>query len=191
MTCSREFTRRRVRSISAAMSSQLFSISAKRIKSGISSLREMTASSSSKEVNAKPYGKISPLSGLLLTVENTGTSTLIMFLVPTSTPVCCWEDISEESSDFLLMTAPALTKWAVHSAKAASTLLRRRLFSCTNSMNCRISSSRLSLSILWPRLAVMSCFFSLLICIRVGLTFIISIVTPLLICRSIYPAYRP
>ena len=69
------------------------------------------------------------------------------------------------------MTADAAAKAVLARVRPSSTFRRRVRFSRTTSMNCFISSSRLSLRSLWPRLAVRSRPLSRVSSMRVGFTF--------------------
>ena len=70
------------------------------------------------------------------------------------------------------MAARAITKFWLAAPMPRSTFSRRALFTRTSSKNCRISSSRLSLSSLCPRTAVANFFFCLVSSIRVGFTWV-------------------
>src|SRR5699024_10453938 len=79
------------------------------------------------------------------------------------------------------MRAEATVKEAWARMSPSSTRRRKARFSRTTSMNCFISSSRLSFSSLWPRWAVFNRPFSRVSSIRVGLMVVEGIQIPPLI----------
>ena len=105
-----------------------------------------------------------------------------------SSSTLCLGYISACSMAAPLMRAEATVKEPCTRISSSSTWLRRARTSRTVSRNCFISSSRLSLSSLWPRWAVFSLRFKRVSSIRVGLTTVAAIVYPSFLGRylSIY-----
>ena len=80
------------------------------------------------------------------------------------------------------ITLDATVMARLASSMPASTLARSALFSRTMRKNCRISSSRLSLSSRWPRTAVRSRPLSRVSSIRVGLIVLLAMSAPPYAC---------
>ena len=169
ITYSRAFTRRRVFSISSASMSQVFSISARRTIFGRSSARVAMAPSSWLLVSAKPYACTVSCRELSSTVM-VGTCTERMFFLPSSSLACRAGYSTASSSAWGSITARARAKFPSAWDSSASTSLRSCWFSRMIRINCRTISSRLSLSSLWPRLAVTRRFLMRVSSIRVGFT---------------------
>ena len=87
----------------------------------------------------------------------------------------CLGYISACSMDWALISAEATVKEPWTRIRSCSTWARRARSSRTVSKNCFISSSRLSLSSLWPRWAVLSLPLSRVSSIRVGFTTVFAI----------------
>ena len=83
------------------------------------------------------------------------------------------------------MRAEATVKEPWARISPSSTLFRRARFSRTTSMNCFMSSSRLSLSSLWPRMEVLSRVFSRVSSCRVGFTLIAGMDYPSSPCATV------
>lgn len=110
--------------------------------------------------------------------SNTGILTLITLRVSASTSTSCLGAIMATLVVSSSMLARASAKFLLAAEMPASTRSRNALFSRTISKNWRMSSSRLSLSSLWPRMAVTSFFFKRVSSIRVGLTCVEAISSP-------------
>ena len=101
---------------------------------------------------------------------NWGTSTLMTFSTWHSKVTCCLGASKAVFNTASCIPARASMNSWLAARMPASTSKRSLRFSRTLSKNCRISSSRLSFSSLWPRVAVLSFFFRRLSSMRVGFT---------------------
>ena len=113
---------------------------------------------------------MSPCWGVRVWKVNLGTSTLITFSTSHSKETRCFGASRAVFSTSSCIPARARRKFLLAAWMPASTCSRRVLFSRTWSRNWRISSSRLSFSSLWPRVAVASFFFRRVSSMRVGFT---------------------
>ena len=113
---------------------------------------------------------MSPCWGVRVWKVNLGTSTLITFSTSHSKETRCFGASRAVFSAASCMEARASMNSWLAAFSPCSTFWRRAMFSRTRSRNWRISSSRLSFSSLWPRVAVASFFFRRVSSMRVGFT---------------------